>query len=186
MKERKKKQLKKTLLTTPIWQKKNKIATQKNKLVFFFRFLELFLFAMENHFKNLLQIFLNTTESKSLILLAKTEIGFANFVFLQTFFEKRKNNYKIQTYLRNLNSHHVGLFWKMKEARKSKQKHKITLNDIWALLIIVYLVKKKLQEQKENINHNLYVTWTKQLTTMTGKKMLEIDLLYNLIFSMLL
>ena len=31
----------------------------------------------------------------------------------------------------------------MKEARKSKQKHKITLNDIWALLIIVYLVKKK-------------------------------------------
>ena len=50
---------------------------------------------------------------------------------------------------------------------KTKQKHKITL-------IIVYLVKKK---KKENINHNLYVTWTKQLTTMTEKKLLEKDLL---------
>ena len=108
-------------------------------------------------------------KSKSLILLANWN-RICKFCLFANIFWKKKNNYKIQTYLRNLNSHHVGLFWKMKEARKSKQKHKITLNDIWALLIIVYLVKKKLQEQKENINHNLYVTWTKQLTTMTEKK----------------
>merc|ERR1712051_386406 len=102
--ERKKKKLK-TPVNNSNLTEENKIATQKTNSFFSFGFLELFLFAMENHFKNLLQIFLNTTETKSLILLAKTEIGFANFVFLQTFLEKRKNNYKIQTYLRNLNSH---------------------------------------------------------------------------------
>ena len=138
--ERKKKNWKPPL-TTPIWHKKTK-SQRKNKFVFFFRYLELFLFAMENHFKNLLQIFLNTTESKSLILLANWN-RICKFCLFANIFWKKKNNYKIQTYLRNLNSHHVGLFWKMKEARKSKQKHKITLNDIWALLIIVYLVKKK-------------------------------------------
>ena len=144
---KKEKKIEKTLLTTPIWQKKTK-SQRKNKLVFFFfRFLELFLFAMENHFKNLLQIFLNTTESKSLILLANWN-RICKFCLFANIFWKKKNNYKIQTYLRNLNSHHVGLFWKMKEARKSKQKHKITLNDIWALLIIVYLVKKRNKNKK--------------------------------------
>ena len=165
--ERKKKNWKNPVNNSNLTEE-NKIATQKQTRFFFFRFLELFLFAMENHFKNLLQIFLNTTESKSLILLANWN-RICKFCLFANIFWKKKNNYKIQTYLRNLNSHHVGLFFWMKEARKSKQKHKITLNDIWALLIIVYLVKKK-QEQKENINHNLYVTWTKQLTTMTEKK----------------
>ena len=145
----KEKKNEKTLLTTPIWQKKIKIATQKQTRFFFFRFLELFLFAMENHFKNLLQIFLNTTESKSLILLANWN-RICKFCLFANIFWKKKNNYKIQTYLRNLNSHHVGLFFWMKEARKSKQKHKITLNDIWALLIIVYLVKKKTRTKREH------------------------------------
>ena len=38
--------------------------------------------------------------------------------------------------------------FKWKKQENQNKKHKITLNDIWALLIIVYLVKKKLQEQK--------------------------------------
>ena len=147
--ERKKKKLKKTLLTTPIWQKKIKIATQKQTRFFFFRVLELFLFAMENHFKNLLQIFLNTTESKSLILLANWN-RICKFCLFANIFWKKKNNTKYR---------HTYAIWIVIMLKKSKQKHKITLNDIWALLIIVYLVKKK-EEQKENINHNLYVTWT--------------------------
>ena len=89
--ERKKKNWKPPL-TTPIWHKKTK-SQRKNKFVFFFRYLELFLFAMENHFKNLLQIFLNTTETKSLILLANWN-RICKFCLFANIFWKRKNNTK--------------------------------------------------------------------------------------------
>ena len=138
----------KSPLTTPIWHKKTK-SQRKNKFVFFFRYLELFLFAMENHFKNLLQIFLNTTESKSLILVAKTEIGFANFVFLQTFFEKRKTITKYRHTYAIWIVIMLDSFEKWKKQENQNKKHKITLNDIWALLIIVYLVKKKRNKNKK-------------------------------------
>ena len=90
--ERKKKNWKNPVNNSNLTEE-NKIATQKQTRFFFFRFLELFLFAMENHFKNLLQIFLNTTESKSLILLANWN-RICKFCLFANIFWKKKNNTK--------------------------------------------------------------------------------------------